>query len=157
VILMELGKIATKDREYNIAIRRLNQALEKVKERQRPQSMQAAVHAALATAYLKKGDTGRAITNSQDAIDLDENAAGPQLVMGLTYMRLERPQRAVPFLAKAVQLDPSRLEAYEQLGKAYAKAGDKANALKWFQAYLGRNPPAAAAGRVTREMQRLQQ
>lgn len=154
--LLELGKIAIKDGEHPVAVKRLNEALAKIKERKLPARMTAAAHTALGQAYLRQKDTGRAMTNLQDAIDLDPTAAEPQLFMGQTYDKLDRPQRSVVHYAKALQLDPSRTEVYELLGRAYAKLNDTKNALKFFEDYLRTNPPAAKAREIGREVKKLQ-
>jgi Tfp pilus assembly protein PilF len=106
-------------------------------------------------AYLRQKDTGRAITNLQDAIDLDPLAAEPQHLMGQTYDKLDRPQRAVQHYAKALELDPSLSEVYERLGRAYAKLEDAKNAAKYYEEYLRTNPPAAKAKEIQRELQKL--
>ncbi len=155
-VLLALGRIATKDGEMYMAIKRFNDALAKAKERMRPKTMVASIHTALGEAYLKKADTGRAITNLQDAMDLDPTAAEPQQLMGMTYDRLDRPARAVAFYGKALQLDAGRTAIYKLLGRAYAKAGDPANALKFYQAFLKTNPPAHVSRAVQHQMQKLQ-
>ena len=153
--LLGLARIAVRDGEFFVALKRCNDAIAKVKERGRPQSLTAEAHTVLGMAYLRKGDTGRAITNLQDAIDLDPNAAEPNLLMGQTYDKLDRPQRAVGYYDKAIKLDPALDEAYYFLAKAYAKSGDAAQAVRYFQDYLNRNPPAARAQEVAREIKRL--
>lgn len=153
--LLGLARIAVRDGEHFVALKRCNDAIAKVKERGRPQSLTAEAHAVLGMAYLRKGDTGRAITNLQDAIDLDPNAAEPNLLLGQTYDKLDRPQRAVGYYDKAIKLDPALDEAYYLLAKAYAKSGDAAQAVRYYQDYLNRNPPAARAQEVAREIKRL--
>ena len=138
-----------------VAIKRLNEALSKIKERLLPSSMTAAAHTALGQAYLKKKDTGHALTNLQDAIDLDPKAGTPQLYMGMTYDRLDRPQKAIAYYAKALELDPTLTDAFELAARAYAKLGDPQNAVKYFQEYLQTKPPAAKAKAVQREIQKL--
>jgi tetratricopeptide (TPR) repeat protein len=155
--LVGLSRIAIRDREYFIAIKRINDALKKIAERGRPQSMKAEAHTVLGLAYLRQGDTGRAITNLQDAMDLDPNLAEPHDLMGQTYDKLDRPQRAIAFYDKALKLDGTLKDAYYRLGRAYAKSGDAASAVRYYQDYLNRNPPQAKAQEVTREIQRLQQ
>jgi tetratricopeptide (TPR) repeat protein len=88
-------------------------------------------------------------------MDLDPSAAEPNFLMGQTYDKLDRPQRAVTFYDKAIKLDPSMDDAYYFLAKAYAKSGDAAQAVRYFQDYLNRNPPQARAQEVAREIKRL--
>ena len=154
--LLGLARIAVRDGEFFVAHRRVADAQKKISERGRPQSMKAEGHTVDGLAYLRQGDTGRSLTNLQDAIDLDPNAAEPHFLMGQTYDKLDRPQRALAYYDKAIKLDASLDDAYYYLGRAYAKSGDAANALRYYQAYLGRNPPAARAQEVTREINRLQ-
>ncbi len=154
--LLELGRIAIKDGEHPTAIKRLTEAVARMKERKFPAVKVSWVHTALGQGYLKQKDTGHAISSLQDAIDLDGAAAEPQFWMGETYSKLSHPERAVRFYAKALQLDPSRSEIYELLGRCYTKLNDPKLAAKNFEEYLRTNPPAAKAKAVQRELEKLQ-
>jgi tetratricopeptide (TPR) repeat protein len=153
--LIALGRIAIRDREYPIAIKRLNDAIEAINARMRPPELKAVARAVLGQAYLSQGDEGRAITNLQDAIDLDVNAAEPHYTMGLTYDKLDRPQRSIGYYEKAVELDEAYINAYERLGRAYAKLGDTARAVRFYKEYLKHDPPAAKARAVQTELRKL--
>ncbi|MCA9665678.1 MAG: tetratricopeptide repeat protein [Myxococcales bacterium] len=149
--LLELGLIAVKDSELNLAVRRCKEALAKIKERQLPDSMRARAFTALGRAYLKKKDTGRAIANFQDAIKLDPQAAQPNYHMGRTYDRLDRPETSAKFYETALQLDPKLVMAHLRAGKAYLKAKNKAKAAEHLAAAI----KAAPGSRAAREAQGL--
>jgi tetratricopeptide (TPR) repeat protein len=155
--LLELSLIAIRDGEYHIAINRLKETLTKINQRSRPDNMKAKTYAVIGRAYLKQGNTGKAMLNLQNAIDLVPNAGYPHYVMGRTYDRLDSPRRSVGYYIKAIQYDPTLIDSYARLGRAYAKLGDKAHAVKYFQKYLNRNPPATKAKRVKQELRTLQQ
>lgn len=59
------------------------------------------------------------------------NAAGcgtaPELLSGLAkaYMQLLKPEKAMPLLARAVELAPGNGAMHYQLGRAHAKVGRK--------------------------------
>ena len=100
----------------------------------------------LAVLLMREGDLARAETLLRHAIEIDSAAARPQLNLGLCLYRQQRYADALPFLERGVQLQPvnpngnlvfgitlvmagndARAEpvlrtAYEQGGKAYAKA-----------------------------------
>ena len=156
VALLEMARIEVKDDEHALAVRRLTEALGKMKERQYPSSALSTVHAALGAAYLKHKDTGHAMTSLQDAMELDGTAAEPQLLMAQTYDVLNHPQRAIQHYQKALELDASRTEINELLGRAYAKTGDAANAAKFYEEYLRSNPPPVKARAVQQELKKLQ-
>ena len=155
--LLGLARIAVRDGELFVAHKRVAEAQKKITERGRPQRMKAEGHTIDGMTYLRQGDTGRSLTNLQDAIDLDPTAAEPNYLMGQTYDKLDHPQRAVPYYDKAIKLDPSLDDAYYCLARAYARSNDAQSALRYFQDYLNRNPPTARVQEVAAEMKRLQQ
>ena len=144
--LLDLGKLAVTDGEYPQAVKRLNSALAQMKKRLQNKTIQALAFSALGYAHLRKKDTGRALTNLQDAIDLDPTAAEPQYHMGMTYDALDRPKKAARYYEEAVKLNAEYYRAYLRAAKAYKKAEDNASALKHAQNYLAK-APANAAGR----------
>ena len=153
--LVGLSRIAVRDGEHAIAHKRLKEALVSIARRGRPRSMKALAHSVVGLAFLSAGDTGRALTNLQDAMDLDPTLAEPHFLTGQTYDRLERPQRAIPYYKKALELDSALIAAYYGLGRAYAKSGDIPKALKHYKSYLARKPPEAEAEQAARDLQRL--
>jgi tetratricopeptide (TPR) repeat protein len=154
--LLKLGRIAIRDGEYPLSVRRLKEALKQMKRRHLPKRMQAAAFTALGQAFLAKRDTGRALTNLQDAMELDPKAAEPQYRMGVTYDALDRPQRAVGFYGKAIAADPSYTAAYRRLGLALAKLNENAKAAAMLQKYIDKAPKARDAREIRRKIRKLQ-
>ncbi|MCK5797402.1 MAG: tetratricopeptide repeat protein, partial [Deltaproteobacteria bacterium] len=150
--LLELGRIAIKDGELSLAIRRLKEAQVQMGKRHRLKRQRAEVFSALAQAFLAQKDTGRAMSNLQDAMDLDPSAAEPQYRMGRTYDILDRPGRSVGYYQKALVNDPTYLLAYRRLVLAYAKLNDKANAVKYLNLYVSKAPKAKDVGELQKKI-----
>ena len=47
------------------------------------------------------------------------NLLGPNVIVGMDYLKLGSPEKAIPFLQQAVKLDPSNRNAREALASAY--------------------------------------
>lgn len=153
--LLQLGKISIKDGEFVFALQRMTKALTQMRERQWPKQLQSVAFTALAEAYLARGDTGQALTNLQDAMDLDPKAARPNFLMGKTYDKLERPARAVPYYLKAAELAPTFTEASLAAAEASSKAGDKVTAIKQLDALIAESKDRSAVARAQRLRARL--
>ena len=80
------------------------------------------------------------------AIYWDESA------QGMTYDALDRPNRALPFYRKAIELEPRLLDAYLLGGQAAAKSGDSATASTLLQAYLERAPEGSKGRRTASQL-----
>ncbi|MBK8480882.1 MAG: tetratricopeptide repeat protein [Proteobacteria bacterium] len=135
--LFERGLLALDENDPPLAVRRLSDALEQMGLRGWPRPRLAPVHTALGRAHLAQGDSGRAIAQLQDAIDLDPAAAEPYYRLALVYQRLDHAQRTSEYLLKAFERDSQRTELLFDLGQTYAKLGDAKVALRYLDQYLG--------------------
>jgi tetratricopeptide (TPR) repeat protein len=70
--------------------------------------------------------------------------AGVNFNLGLTLHLQGQNQEAIPYLKKALELDPNHLKAMNALGMVYYYLVDYASARKYLQMYLERNPGDAA-------------
>lgn len=150
--LLELGRIAVADGELKLALQHLTTAVKTMASRRPSVRLRAEIHAALASAYLQKDDTGRALTNLQDAIDIDPSLAEPHYRMGQTYARLDRPKRAAPHFEQALKLDAQLTDAHLGAARAYSKLKNSALAIKHLRLFLSKAP---AADKRRTEAQRL--
>ncbi|MBW2730857.1 MAG: tetratricopeptide repeat protein [Deltaproteobacteria bacterium] len=102
--LIVLAKIAIRDGELPRAVSQLGKAIAEIKRRASPVRLLARAYAMRAKAQLKRGDTGRALADLQDALEVDGEAVQPHVLMGKTYKRLNRPERALAYYQKALAL-----------------------------------------------------
>ena len=72
----------------------------------------------------------------------DSNNMQAQLVLGIGGVISNQYDKAIERLKKVVDFDPHNLEAVSWLADAYAAAGDKQNAIKWYEQseHLVNNP-----------------
>lgn len=155
--LFERGLLALDDEDGPVAVRNLTAALEQMRVRSWPPAHLAPVHTALGRAYLAQGDSGRALAQLQDAIELDPAAAEPYYRLALVYQRLDHAQRTAEFLVKALERDAQRPELLFELGQTYAKLGDPTTALRYLERYLaleGGGPRARAARALATKLRR---
>ncbi len=69
------------------------------------------------------GNPSGAIKSFSEAARLNGSMFVPQLFLGIDYLKLNRPETAIPFLQRAEQLNPKDLQAPLALGRAYALSG----------------------------------
>jgi predicted Zn-dependent protease len=153
-LLLELGRISLDDGEFQFAVQRIKKSLEQMRQRQWPKTYQAQAFTSLGQTFLARNDTGRALANLQDAIDLDPKLALPNYLMGRTHERLERPNRAIPYYKRSIEIDPSFAPSYLALGQAYLALGDPARAREQLQAFISKSTNRGAIARAQRLMQR---
>jgi tetratricopeptide (TPR) repeat protein len=75
----------------------------------------------LATRYLAKG------------LREKPNLLGPNVIVGMDYLKLGSPEKAIPFLQHALKLDPSNRDAREALASCYLAREDFRNAAEQFR------------------------
>jgi tetratricopeptide (TPR) repeat protein len=72
---------------------------------------------------------------------LTGDSAELRLIRGQELLAKKATALAIAEFKQAIVLDPSRLDAYGILGRAYEKIGDFPNALEIYKKYLALNPP----------------
>ena len=104
-------------------------------------------------------DTSRfdkAIDAYQHALELDPENVDVRVDMGTCYRNIGRPDRAVEEFRKAIKINPRHLYAHRNLGVVLAfDIGDKKQAVKEFEEYLGLSPNAHDAQQVRQEIAKL--
>ncbi len=73
----------------------------------------------LGLVYYYQRDYLNAIDAFETGIDLDRTMVGSRLFLGVSYLNVERPERALPYLEAAHNLQPT-FESALHLGQAYA-------------------------------------
>lgn len=61
------------------------------------------------------------------------NLLGPTVIVGMDYLKLGSPEKAIPFLQHALKLDPGHRDAHEALASAYLAQDDFRNAAEQFR------------------------
>lgn len=99
-----------------------------------------AFQAAQAELAKKKPDFQKAQTDLQKAVELEPQFAEAHYNLGIVYTDLDRPQKALPHLEKAHNLDPGILNYTVALAQAYASAEQYSKARGMFQEVVARQP-----------------
>jgi tetratricopeptide (TPR) repeat protein len=89
----------------------------------------------------------------EDVVRTKGDAAEPDYLLGDVLLAEEQPERAIPFLEKAVALDPKHAYAQGALGRAYALVGRAGDAVP----HLERGLPADEDGSVREQLARAYQ
>jgi tetratricopeptide (TPR) repeat protein len=86
--------------------------------------------------------TMKGIQQLLEVVRKDSNNMQAQLVLGIGGVISTQYNKAIERLQKVVDFDPHNLEAVSWLADAYAAAGDKQNAIKWYEQseHLVNNP-----------------
>ena len=72
----------------------------------------------------RKGESQRAISNFDEAIRLDPQAARAYYLRGIAYNRLGHPERAIQDFDEAIRLDPQDASVYFSRGVAWGTIGE---------------------------------
>jgi len=89
----------------------------------------------LALSRLGRDHAEEALAELRRAYELNPDAPGVNNALCWLYALLQRPQEAMPFCDRAVELDPSG-DAYDSRGVARAQLGDIEGAIADFEAFL---------------------
>lgn len=77
--------------------------------------------------------TMKGIQQLLEVVREDSNNMQAQLVLGIGGVISNQYNKAIERLKKVVDFDPQNLEAVSWLADAYAAAGDRQNAIKWYE------------------------
>ncbi len=77
--------------------------------------------------------TMKGIQQLLEVVHKDSNNMQAQMVLGIGAVISRQFDKATQRLSKVVAFDPNNLEAVSWLADAYAGAGDKQNAIKWYE------------------------
>ena len=91
------------------------------------------IHIRLASIYSHLGKVGETLESLKTLIDKNPLSAQYRYFMGLAYLDLKKPKKAIPHFTKAVELKADFSSAYFQLGVAHDQLGDWAKAEALFR------------------------
>ena len=90
----------------------------------------------LAIALSESGSLREARTLFQELLQQDPNSGSLNYFLGDVILNAQKPQEAIPYLQKAVVVDPKFLAAQRSLGLACMQIGEAANAIPHLKAAL---------------------
>ena len=124
-----IGIVYIETSEYALAIRHLNEAIEKG-----PQSVPLLTR--LAEAYIMNGQNIEALSVLEDALKLDEEDKFSLFLSGLSYENLDQYQKAINFYEKLASQEPVKDNVYYHLGVCYGRLNSLALAHYNFGLYF---------------------
>jgi TolB-like protein/Tfp pilus assembly protein PilF len=109
---------------------RLDEALVEYKKAEELDSLSLIIKANLTEVYLTKGDTGAALEQSRQTIELDPNWYYIRQLSAISYLKQGRTAEAVADAEKSVELSKRQRSTLGYLGYIYAQTGKRDEALK---------------------------
>jgi tetratricopeptide (TPR) repeat protein len=97
----------------------------------------------LGLAYHGLGEYKLAVNHLTGAVRQRPDLLGPNIILGIDYLKLGSPARAIPFLRRALELDPTNQEARRALASCYLTQEDYRNAAEQFRQLAVQNPDKA--------------
>src|SRR5262249_32756793 len=98
-------------------------------------------HAAMGLLRTRQDRQAEALTEYQRGVALDTNTAWAIGRLGQTFMLTGQPEACIPYVEKALRLNPRETVAYVHLGKCHLLAGhDVEEALAFFRKGQAANP-----------------
>jgi adenylate cyclase len=102
---------------------------------------EAAGHRLLASIYMLRKEYEKAIDESQKSVDLSPNSATANFVFGMVLRNAGRHDDAIPFLEKAIRLEPiTPVNFLSNLALAYVYSGQYEKALPLWNKAIEINP-----------------
>src|SRR5215469_365042 len=102
-----------------------------------PSLVEAEVNLGLAYQSLLEYDL--AVRHLAKALHERPNLLGPTVIVGMDYLKLGSTEKAIPFLERALKLDPSNRDARQALASCYLAREDFRNAADQFRRFALRD------------------
>jgi tetratricopeptide (TPR) repeat protein len=99
----------------------------------------------LGLVYNELGEYSLSASNLSAGLHQRPNLAGPIIVLGIDYLKLEEPEKAIPALERGLRLDPSNLEGHRALSRCYLAQGDFRQTADEYQKMASLDPDRADA------------
>ncbi len=97
--------------------------------------------------HLYLGNPLEAITAYEKAVGMYGAYVPAIQQLGFALIAADKPQQAVPYLQRAITLDPNNADSYVYLGLAFGKANQCSQAIPYFNLALTRDPNNSLAQR----------
>lgn len=131
--LLNQGREQLESKRYDQAIESFTQAL-----KLKPEMILA--HHGLTTAYLRIGDTAKALAAAQKAVAVNPKDANSHLAMAQVFLALRRVSEAIESYKQVTQLAPHFSTGFYDLGTAYLQAGKLEEAAATLKESVRLNP-----------------
>src|SRR5262249_7364223 len=102
-----------------------------------------------------RGELEKAIPHLQIAAEHIRNDVTLAYVLGAALVQQKRPLEGVPYLQRAVSLDPKEKQAWNYLGIAFQRAGSLQEAAGYYRKALEVDPDYAPALQNLKQAERL--
>lgn len=128
-LLLASGRSLASLDQWNLAAEAFSRSTQ-----ERPDYAEAWAYLGEACQHLSNNpDQGTCLSDLQQALALGPESLAANTMMALYWQRLERQDRALEYLEKAIGLDPKNPVLQVQLGSTLAVGGDLASALQAYQ------------------------
>jgi tetratricopeptide (TPR) repeat protein len=108
-----------------------------------PSLYQARVN--LGLAYHALGEYNLAASNLSIALRQSPNLPGPTVILGIDYLKLGKPEKAIPVLQQALHVEPSNLEGRQALARCYLARQEFRQTADEYRELANLNPDKAEA------------
>jgi tetratricopeptide (TPR) repeat protein len=102
-------------------------------------------HMGLASIALRRNNLQEVSSHLERALSIDSNLANASFLLAIVQFKLNKPQKAISVLRKALKDNVRSPELNQGLAIAYLLAGDQSRAEKSFQTALSLNPKLSSA------------
>lgn len=99
----------------------------------------------LGLAYQSLFEYDLAVRNLTKALRERPNLLGPTVIVGMDYLKLGLPEKAIPYLQQALKLDPSNRDAAQALATSYLGQEDFRSAAEEFRQMAAKDSDKAEA------------
>lgn len=127
----------------------IDKAIREYKKALRADNRSAAIHASLASGYIKKDKIPEAIEELNLAVQLDPESVTPHAILALLYSLQNKPEQArneyEAALKKASKAEPDNLDIYKSLGASYLQSRKFKEALEVYRLIVEKRPQDAQA------------
>jgi len=96
-------------------------------------------HLLIGDIYLYQGDGSNAVSNYNNALNVNANSAKALYKKGQSYVYAKNPMEGLNLYLKAAQVDSSYTPIYRELGELYAKVQRYQEALTAYKKYIDRS------------------
>ncbi|NOZ25515.1 MAG: PEP-CTERM system TPR-repeat protein PrsT [Nitrospirae bacterium] len=123
-----------------IAKRDYNEALKRMKERQKEHPDDPELMSEIARVYLLKGETSKAVEVANGLIERKPRSAYGYTVLAVVYMGMKKMDKALEALEKGLGIDSRNVKARMMQASIYARKGEHARAIGIYEDVIRDNP-----------------
>jgi tetratricopeptide (TPR) repeat protein len=126
-------------------LKKIDEAIESFEKVPQTSSYHRSALVRLSFLYQEKGDTKKALSLMNKALEEEPNEPGLYLFLGALYEEMEDYDKAISTLKKGLDLQRDHIRLHFRLGIVYDKAGDKEACIQEMRAVIEQDPSHAEA------------